>query len=505
MSDSNLPTGSPSVLDARPPAIVCEHDKHPDDAHQTRHTRQRAIVLGASIGGLLAARVLADFYRTVTVVERDVLPAGPVNRRGVPQGSQIHALAARGAQILDELFPGFLDGLVAGGAPIWNDGDYSKLCISVGGHQLVRSGRSPKPQAMSICFPSRPFLEWNVRQRVRAIPNVTILDGHDVVSLMSTRDRDRVTGARIVDRASGRETTLTADLVVDATGRGSRTPIFLGALGYGRPPEDELLVHLAYASQPLRIPRGAVREDFIAVFPEPGRPKMFGLIRYENDTWMFAVGVMAGHEPPSQRADMLAFAADFAPAHVLAAVSTAEPLGDVRHYRVPSNRWRRYDKMRRTPEGLLVFGDAICSFNPIYGQGMTTAAVEAMVLRDCLRRGERNLPPRFFRASAKKVRVAWQTAVGSDLALPEVNGPRPLSMRISNTYLDRVMTAAETDTVVAQQFIQVIGMIDSPARLLRPSIMLRLARTSRRRHSGAHRSDEPADSPSVGSGQMSSR
>ena len=153
----------------------------------TDTTRQRAIVLGASMGGLLAARVLADFCQTVTVIERDVLPTDPVNRRGVPQGRQIHALAARGSQILDELFPDFLDELVAGGAPIWDDGDYSKLCISVGGHQLVRSGTSPKPQSMSICFPSRPLLEWNVRRRARAIPNVTILDGHDVVGLTSTR------------------------------------------------------------------------------------------------------------------------------------------------------------------------------------------------------------------------------------------------------------------------------------------------------------------------------
>ncbi len=202
---------------------------------------------------------------------------------------------------------------------------------------------------------------------------------------------------------------------------------------------------------------------------------------------------------------MLAFAADFAPPHALAAVSAAEPLGDVSHYHVPSNRWRRYDKMRRTPEGLLVFGDAICSFNPIYGQGMTVAALEAMVLRDCLRRGERNLPRQFFRASAKNVRVAWQTAVGSDLALPEVVGPRPLSMRISNAYLDRVMTAAETDPVVAQQFMQVIGMIDSPARLLRPSFMLRVARTNRRRHAGVHVSCDPADSQSCGSAKMPSR
>jgi 2-polyprenyl-6-methoxyphenol hydroxylase-like FAD-dependent oxidoreductase len=475
------------------------------DAHPfVRSTRRRVIVLGASMGGLLAARVLADFYEKVAVVERDVLPADPVNRRGAAQGRQIHALAARGAQILDELFPDFLGEVTAGGAPIWNDGDYSKLCISVAGHQLVRSGRSPKPQSMSICFPSRPFLEWSVRRRVQAIPNVTILDHHAVVNLTSTPDRDRVTGARVVDCASVREQTLTADLVVDATGRGSRTPLFLEQLGYRRPPENELSVHLAYASQLLRIPPDSVAEDFIAVFPEPGRPKTFGLIRHERDTWMFAVGAMAGHQPPGPRPEMLAFAADFAPAHALAAITAAEPLADVSHYRVPSNRWRRYDKMRRTPEGLLVFGDAICSFNPIYGQGMTIAAIEALILRDCLQRGDRNLPHRFFSASARKVRVAWQTAVGSDLTLPEVIGPRPITMRISNAYLDRVMTAAETDPVIMQQFMQVIGMIDSPARLLTPSFVMRIARANRRHHTRTYVPVEAPTSASVAGVQMPS-
>ena len=187
---------------------------------------------------------------------------------------------------------------------------------------------------------------------------------------------------------------------------------------------------------------------------------------------------------------MLEFAADFAPAHVLEAIRTAEPLGEVVHHGVPSNRWRRYDKMRRTPEGLLVVGDAVCSFNPIYGQGMTVAALEATVLRDCLRRGDRGLPRRFFRASARKVRVAWQTAVGSDLKLPEVVGPRPLSMRITNAFLEPVLTAVEVDPVVAGQFMRVTAMIDPPARLLRPSILLRVVLANRRRPAGVRSIDE---------------
>jgi 2-polyprenyl-6-methoxyphenol hydroxylase-like FAD-dependent oxidoreductase len=197
---------------------------------------------------------------------------------------------------------------------------------------------------------------------------------------------------------------------------------------------------------------------------------------------MFAAGAMAGHEPPGTFAEMLAFAADIAPADALAAIASAEPLGEIAHYRVPSNRWRRYDKMRRLPAGLLVFGDAVCSFNPIYGQGMTVAAVEALVLRECLRRGDNGLPRRFFRSSAKAIRVAWQTAVGSDLALPEVEGAMPLSMRLSNAYLEHVMSAAEVDPVAALQLLRVIGMIDPPTRFLLPSFIFRILRAKRPRY-----------------------
>ena len=156
------------------------------------------------------------------------------------------------------------------------------------------------------------------------------------------------------------------------------------------------------------------------------------------------------------------------------------------HYRVPSNRSRRYDKMRRLPAALLVLGDAVCSFNPIYGQGMTVAAVEALVLRDCLRRGGENLPGRFFRSSAKAIRVAWQTAVRSDLALPEVEGAMPLSMRLSNGYLEQVMSAAEVDPVVMLQMLRVIGMIDPPTRFLVPSFIFRVLRAKRLSYRRAH-------------------
>lgn len=437
-----------------------------------------AVVLGASMGGLLAARVLADFFDRVTVVERDLLPDGPVNRRGVPQGRLIHACLARLTAVLDDLFPGFRAGLLADGATTWDDGDFSKLDWSFGGHPLVRSGKSA--DAPHIVSPSRPVLEWHVRERVKTIENVVFRENHDVVGLTATPDGRRVDGARVVDRATDLAVTLPADLVIDATGRGSRTPVFLEQLGYGRPEEDEVKVQLAYACQLVRIPPGVIKEHMIAHFPQPGQPRMFAMIGYENSSWMIGAGTMAGLEPPRDHAEILSYAAELAPS-VFDAIRAAEPISDVVHHRVPSNRWRRYDKMRRIPDGLLVVGDAVCSFNPIYGQGMTIAAIEATVLQDCLRRGPQGLARRFTGRAAKQVRVAWQTAVASDLALPEVPGPRPLWIRINNACLAPVMTAAESDPVVAAQFMRITGMIDSPLRLMRPSFLLRVARAQHRR------------------------
>lgn len=436
----------------------------------------QAIVVGASMGGMLAARVLADFYPSVIVVERDDLPAGVGNRRGVPQGRQPHLLLARAAQILDELFPGILAELVAAGAPVWNDGDLSKLVVSVGGHQLVRTAPMPDPGALVNYYPTRPLLECIVRQRLRDCPNVTVLEGRDLTGLTSTPCRTRVTGVRVARRRDGDESTLSADLVVDATGRGSRTPVFLEGLGYARPREDELTVHAAYASQLVHLPDGVLHENLIAIMPDPGHSQGFVMFRGENDTWIIGVGAIAGAEPPRDRAEILRAADELAPPHIAAAARASEPLAEVAHHRLPSNRWRRYDLLRHLPDGLLVLGDAVCSFNPIYGQGMTVASIESLILRDVLREGSHDLPRRFFRTSAKKVKVAWQTAVGSDLTLPQIEGPRPWQTRLTNAYLDRVMAAAETDPLVTQQFLRVTGMVDSPSALLRPTFVWRVTR-----------------------------
>jgi 2-polyprenyl-6-methoxyphenol hydroxylase-like FAD-dependent oxidoreductase len=171
---------------------------------------------------------------------------------------------------------------------------------------------------------------------------------------------------------------------------------------------------------------------------------------------------------------MLEFAASVAPDHVVAALHSGRPIGAVARHRIHSNRWRRYDKLRRLPSGLLAIGDAICSFNPIYGQGMTVAAMDALVLRECLRDDGPDLPRRFFASAAKGIAIAWQMAVGSDLALPELEAPRPISVRVPNTYNDWVLFAAESDLQVAEQFWKVLNLVERPGHLLRPSVMVRV-------------------------------
>jgi 2-polyprenyl-6-methoxyphenol hydroxylase-like FAD-dependent oxidoreductase len=450
----------------------------------------RAVVLGGSMAGLQAARVLADFYTTVTVVERDPLPHDPEQRRGVPQGRHVHALLRGGSQALGQLFPGLLDELVVAGATVLDEGDLSHACFIFGGHGLDRSGKFTDPLSALQYIASRPFLEAHVRRRLRAIANVTILDGHDVVELMAA-EPDRVTGARVVNRDSGGELVLNADLVIDAMGRGARTPAFLDDLGYGRPVEDRVVEHVAYASQPLRVPPGTLTEKLILVGTVPERPTGGALLRCEDDTWIVTLAGLVGREPPVDRAGMLAFAEEFAPAPMMAALRAGEPLSEVSRYRYPSSQWRRYDKMRRFPHGLLVFGDALCSFNPAYGQGMTVAALEAAVLRDCLRRGDRDLSRRFFRAAAKPIGTAWRLALAADLTVPEVEGRRSVSMRLMNWYTDRVLTAAESDTVVAERFLGVMNLVDAPASLLHPAVMLRVATAKRRRQKRDHAALQP--------------
>jgi 2-polyprenyl-6-methoxyphenol hydroxylase-like FAD-dependent oxidoreductase len=429
------------------------------------------VVLGAGLAGLLAARVLADAYERVTVVERDPLLETTQNRRGVPQGRHAHLLVPRGTQILDELFPGLVEDMIAGGMPVIRD--FAELRFAPGGHLLCLSGRPGQP---FICQASRPYLEGHIRARVRELSAVKIVDRCEIVGLVTTPTRDRVTGVRIAHLAAdGAEETLDADLVVEATGRGGRTHTWLAAIGYEQPPEEQLTIQLKYATRHLRLRPGALGgQKMVSIGAQPGRPTGFVLFAQERDRWILTAIGYDGHHPPTDPEGFLAFVETIAPPDVFAAIREAEPLDDIVAHRFPANVRRRYERLRRFPAGLLVVGDAICSSNPAYALGMSVAALQAEALRDSLAGGDRDLARRFFRAAAKPVDAAWQQVVSADLVLPQVQGPRPLHVRVINAYVNRVLIAAERDPTAAQQFIRVTALQDRPMRLFRPSTALRV-------------------------------
>jgi 2-polyprenyl-6-methoxyphenol hydroxylase-like FAD-dependent oxidoreductase len=430
-------------------------------------TDTHAIVVGGSLTGLMATAALARHFDRVTLCERDALPETPDTRKGVPQARHVHVLLKQGERILADLFPGLVEELVATGAtPIDMARDTRWFYFG--------AWKARFASGVEFLSQSRSFLEWRVRRRLAAIPGVALRPATDVRSLLLDGAR-RVRGVRLEDG-----TTLDAGLVVDATGRVSRATSWLAEAGLAPPRESRVKVAVGYASRLYRRAPGALADwKALFVYPRPPGTRLGVIVPVEADRWMVTLVGWFGDHPPDDEAGFLDFARSLPVPDVHAAIRDAEPLSPIVLHKFPANLRRHYEDLATMPDGLAVIGDALCSFNPIYGQGMTTGAIGARTLDAALAAhpgGARDLAgfsASFQRRLATLIDSPWLLTTCEDLRSPEAEGERPAWMPVLHWYTRRVQQLTWHDEFVGKRFLEVMHLTKSPRALFHPYIVWR--------------------------------
>ncbi len=419
------------------------------------------VVVGGSLAGLLTARALADHADEVVVLERERLPETVTPRGRVPQGRHLHLLLSAGLDLLREWFPGVEDELVSLGA-VRVDG--TGAWVHQGGAYRARGdwGRPAISQ-------TRPLLEHVVRARVAALPGVTV----EAV----TRLGRRVTGVL----ADGRERT--ADLVVDCSGRTSRIAHHLASTAVLDPPVTRIGIDIGYASFMMRRSHEDFEGHFVVCINNPGSFRGGAVLPVEGDRWQVTVAGVHGDVPPTTDEGIAAFAASLPTPAVAQLIDRCERLSDIATYRFASSQRRHYEKVRDLLPGLVMLGDASSSFDPIYGQGMTSSALQAAALAETVSRvgvAAADLPTRFHRKAARIIDAPWRIAVGGDFGHPATEGPRPLGTAQLNGYVQRVVRASHSSVPVARSFNRVLQLTDPPTALAHPAFVARVLREARR-------------------------
>jgi 2-polyprenyl-6-methoxyphenol hydroxylase-like FAD-dependent oxidoreductase len=414
------------------------------------------------MAGLSGARALADAFDEVIVIEKDSLPDGSVARRGVPQANHVHVLLEAGWQSLEDFFPGFLDELTAEGGIVLDDNSSSKSYS--GGNSLA-----DPPEKPPVYMASRPLMESIVRQRVDSTDNISLQEGSQFVKYLSDEDSSTITGVEVRDETT-ELVTYDTDLVVDATGKTSRTPKWLETHGYESPDVDKVSINLAYSTAYVERPP----EDLttITVRPTPSLPRGGVAIPVEGDRWVVTLWGMHGDQPPHDIDEYVEYAESFPIPDLADLLTEHQILSDtVDYYPYPMSRRRRYEDLDQFPDGLVVMGDAIASFNPTFGQGMSVANLEAVELHNALADAdEGNFALNFFDRAGSVVDSAWRVSTSSDFQFPQTEGPKPEGTDFLNWYLSELTRKAQTDGTLTQALNQVMSMKKPPQSLLRPEI-----------------------------------
>lgn len=424
-----------------------------------------AVVIGGGLAGLLAARVLADFYAQVTIVERDSLPTSAEPRKGVPQGRHAHGLLGRGQKILEELFPGLTQHLLNQGV-VCGDGRF----FSGGGYHC------PVAFGNDRLGVSRPCLENTVRTHLLRLANIRFIENASVLGITANDDSTRITGIRLIRHSHGaQEEHAPAHLVIDASGRGSRASAWLEQFGYPKPETELVKVNMGYTSRFYRRKPHHLDGNIIAnIAPSPANKRAGAIMAQEGERWIVTLAGYFGDYPPTDEQRFLEFSQSLAASDIYNVLQTATPLSDPVSFRFSANQWRHYEKLTRFPDGFLVIGDAICSFTPIYGQGITVAALEALALQQCLTTRTGNLAQRFFTEAGKVVNIPWSITVGNDRRLSDRQEAPSLKGRFLNWYMPKFHVVARYDPVVSLAFRKVGNLYAPPVSLLHPRILRRV-------------------------------
>ena len=464
------------------------HQADYDGHAQGRH----AVVLGGSLAGLLAARVLSDHFDEVTLIERDVFKETAEVRRGIPQANHVHGLLLRGREVLEEFFPGLQDEMIADGVPLVD------MANEIAWY--TRAGWGIRfPSEMKVLAFTRPVLDLHVRRRLSSNPRVKLIDNTDVLRLIPDAEKNRLAGVLICPRASesdrrvARE--LRADLVVDTTGRASRAPRWLNDIGYVIPEETVVDAHLGYASRLYRIPDDFDRDwkcAYVQSAP-PVRNRGAILFEVEGNRWLVTLTGGARDYPPSDEAGFLEFARSLPVSTIYDAMCAAEPLTPIKTHRGTENRLRHFERAKELPDNFLLLGDAVCAFNPVYGQGMTTAALGALTLRNTLRENgnPRGLSRRFLKRLGKVIEAPWLLATGEDYRYPATEGHgATLMTKFMHRYMNHVIALATESVAVRHVLLRAFSMMIPPTALFHPRISLRVllhVLKERKRHENADR------------------
>ncbi|MFE2052781.1 NAD(P)/FAD-dependent oxidoreductase [Streptomyces sp. NPDC059459] len=433
-------------------------------------SRPTAVVIGASATGLFAAAALAEFA-DVVLVERDVLPDGPTARRGVPQARHAHLVWSGGVRALDELLPGSVDEVVARGgrlAHIMGD------MVSRAPNEVWFRRFLATHHRNLVC--SRDLLDAVLRAHVLADQRITLRQ--DTTALGPVGDATRVTAVRVRDGDG--ESTVPADMVVDASGRGSRTPRWLAELGLPQPAERTVDAGVTYATRVFRAPHTTAELAFPIVNVQANPAKAPGrggiILPVEDGRWIVTLSGTRGGEPSGDPEAFADFARGLGDPVIGELLEEAEPIGDVATSRSTANTRRYYEKAGQWPAGFVVLGDAVAGYNPVYGHGLTVGAQCALAVRAVLRTTSITAPGtarRLQRAAARPVGAAWDLAVGQDALYPgATDTPLTGAERLLARYVDRAVVTGAAHPRALGALLDVMSLEKRPTRLFSPDMLL---------------------------------